>query len=451
MSVFVLGSDKRPLMPCSEKRARLLLTRKKAAVFRRYPFAIILTERTQDDCELQPVEVRLDPGSKTTGLAVVRSGAGNRPDTVLWLAELAHRGAAIREKLTARAAFRRRRRNANLRYRSARFDNRTKPEGWLAPSLRHRVETTMSWVERLRRFAPVTGIATELVRFDMQLLKNPDIAGVGYQQGTLAGYELREFLLNKWERACAYCGVTDVPLQIEHIHPKSRGGSNRESNLCLACKACNQAKGAQPVEAFLAGRPKVLAKIKAQAKAPLRDAAAVNSTRWALFRALKATGLPVSAWSGGRTKWNRSRLGVPKTHALDAACVGEVEALAGWQAPTLAIKATGRGAYQRTRLDRFGFPRGYLMRGKSVRGFATGDMVRAVVPTGKKAGTHVGRVAVRATGSFNIQTRETVIQGINAKHCSVIARGDGYSFALCANSYPSPTAAQLGWGISESR
>lgn len=428
MSVFVLGSDRRPLMPCSEKRARLLLERRRAAIIRRYPFTIILKDRTQDDCELQPVAVKLDPGSKTTGIAVTREGGGNAGTAVLFLAELTHRGRQISEKLTARRAFRRRRRG-NLRYRPARFDNRTKPKGWLAPSLRHRVETVSSWVARLRRLAPVTGLAMELVRFDMQAMENPEIEGAEYQRGTLFGAELREYLLAKWDHACAYCGATEVPLNLDHIVPRARGGSNRVSNLACACIPCNLEKGARPVDEFLAGRPAVLARVKTHAKRPLKDAAAVNSTRWALFQALRATGLLVECGSGGRTKWNRTRLGVPKTHALDAACVGAVEVLTGWAAPSLTIKATGRGAYQRTRLDAYGFPRGYLTRQKRIRGFQTGDMVRAVVPGGKNAGTHIGRVAVRVTGSFNIQTPTGVVQGINAKRCTVLSRADGYSYS----------------------
>lgn len=430
MSVFVLDTRKRPLMPCSEKRARLLLERGRARVHRRYPFTIRLIDRLVENSELQHVEVKLDPGSKVTGIAVVRKGVGNTPDAALFLAELAHRGAQISEALTARSAMRSRRRTANLRYRPARFKNRTRPKGWLPPSLRHRLETTISWVNRLQRLTPVAGLTTELIRFDTQKMQNPEISGVEYQQGTLAGYEVREYLLEKWDRTCAYCGVTDVPLNIDHIHPRARGGSDRVSNLTLACVPCNDEKDSRPVEEFLAKQPAVLARIKAQAKPPLKDVAAVNATRWALVQALKATGLPVSCGSGGRTKWNRSRLGIPKSHALDAACVGEVEALTGWQMPVLQIKATGRGAYQRTRLTRFGFPRATLMRQKCVQGFKTGDMVRAVVPKGKKAGTHVGRVAVRARGSFNIQTSTGVVQGINAKHCTILARGDGYSFAL---------------------
>lgn len=185
---------------------------------------------------------------------------------------------------------------------------------------------------------------------------------------------------------------------------------------------------------FLAKDPARLKRILAQAKAPLKDAAAVNSTRWALFQALKTTGLPVETGSGGRTKFNRTRLGIPKTHALDAACVGEVADVRRPAQPTLQVKCSGRGSRSRTRNDAFGFPRGYLMRAKSVRGFRTGDMVRATVPAGKKAGVHTGRVAVRSTGSFNIQTSAGVIQGTHHRHCRVLSRGDGYSFNLIAHT-----------------
>lgn len=438
MAVFVLDKQKRPLMPCSEKRARLLLERGRAVVVRLVPFTIRLKDRVGG--VLQPLRLKLDPGSKTTGIALVReteteiiacdAGAVRREISVVWLAELIHRGYQISEALRARRAMRRRRRTANLRYRAPRFLNRTKPKGWLAPSLRHRVETTINWVKRLRRLAPITGISQELVRFDLQAMQHPEISGIEYQQGELAGYEVREYLLEKWQRTCAYCGAQQVPLQIEHIRPKSAGGSNRLSNLTLACKPCNQKKGAQPIDVFLKHKPAVLKRIQAQAQAPLKDAAAVNTTRWALLKALKATDLPIETGSGGQTTYNRQRLGIPKTHALDAACVGQLDGLHNWQIPALAIKATGRGSYQRTRLDRFGFPRGYLMRHKRIHGFQTGDRVIAHIPSGKKAGVHVGRVAIRASGSFNIQTATGVIQGIAHRYCSVLQRADGYSYSF---------------------
>jgi hypothetical protein len=278
----------------------------------------------------------------------------------------------------------------------------------------------------------------ELVRFDVQKMENPEIAGVVYQQGTLAGYEVREYLLEKWGRCCAYCDARNVPLQVEHMQPKARGGSNRVNNLTLACGPCNDAKGALPIEVFLADKPEKLQRIVAQAKRPFNDAAAVNTTRWMLFHTLKGIGLPIETGTGGQTKWNRTRLDVPKAHATDAACVGEIQVLSAWRRPILSIKATSRGAYQRSRLDRFGFPRGILMRAKRVAGFQTGDMVRAVIRSGKKAGTYVGRVAIRASRSFNIQTANGVVQGINAKHCELLARGDGYGYALTRELLSSP-------------
>lgn len=440
MSVFVLDRSGSPLMPCSQKRARKLLALGRARVHRLVPFVIRLVDRHADSCGVQPLRIKLDPGSKATGLALVRdtetveAGTGEilRCGAALSLLELVHRGRKISEALTARRSMRRRRRG-NLRYRAPRFLNRTRQAGWLAPSLQHRVDTTLAWVTRIRRWAPVTALSSELVRFDTQALENPEISGIEYQQGTLAGYEVREYLLEKWGRKCAYCDTSGVPLQIEHLHARSRGGSNRISNLALACGPCNCKKAALPLEVFLAKDSKRLARIQAQAKRPLKDAAAVNATRWALASALKATGLPVELSSGGRTKYNRGRLGVPKTHAHDAACVGELTALTSWCRPTLQVKCAGRGSYQRTRLDKYGFPRGYLMRSKAVKGFQTGDLVRADVPaTSKKAGCFVGRVAVRATGSFNIQTGSEVVQGVSHKHCRIIQRSDGYGYARIA-------------------
>ena len=119
---------------------------------------------------------------------------------------------------------------------------------------------------------------------------------------------------------------------------------------------------------------------------------------------------------------------VPKTHALDAACVGVIGEIREWNQPTLAIKATGRGSYQRTRLNADGFPRGYLTRQKRIKGFQTGYLVKAEVTKGTKIGAYLGRVAVRASGSFNLQTAQGVIQGFGYQHCKVIQCADGYGY-----------------------
>jgi 5-methylcytosine-specific restriction endonuclease McrA len=425
LPVFVLDKRKRPLMPCTEKRARLMLERGRAVVHKRFPFTIRLKDRVGGD--VQPVRVKIDPGASVSGMAVVREDGPVQH--VLHLAEVQHRGKVVKKHLQQRTGYRRRRRSQNLRYREKRFDNRRRSDGWLPPSLRSRMDNVLSWVDRYRRLVPVTGVSIERVRFDMQAMQNPDIEGVQYQQGELRGYEVREYLLEKHGRCCAYCGARGTPLQVEHIRPKALGGSDRISNLTLACHPCNQKKGSQRVEEFLIDRPEVLKRVLARAKAPLDGAAAVNATRNAIVVALRATGPPVETSSGGQTKWNRSRLGIPKTHALDAACVGAVDEVVNWQVPVLSIKAMGRGSYQRTRVTADGFPRGHLMRTKSVHGFQTGDIVRADVPKGKRMGVHVGRVAVRANGNFNIQTVSGTVTDIPHRHCRVIHRVDGYAYA----------------------
>ena len=418
--VFVVDKNREPLMPCHPARARHLLREGKAAVFRRYPFTIILKEREGGD--VQPVAFKVDPGSRTTGIALVADC--KRGKRIVWAAELTHRGGQIRDALLSRRQLRRGRRNRKTRYRPARFDNRRKPEGWLPPSLMSRVHNILTWANRLWRWSPVCSISMELVRFDTQALENPEISGVEYQQGELLGYEVREYLLEKWGRKCAYCGAENVPLEVEHITPKSRGGSNRVSNLTLACVPCNQRKGNMTAAEF--GYPE----IQAKAKRPLKDAAAVNATRWALWRAFDQSDLPLEAGTGGRTKYNRSRQGYPKTHWLDAACVGESGEYV--YAPTslapLLIKATGRQSRQMCRMDKYGFPRTSAKQGRTQFGFQTGDMVRAVVTQGKKQGVYIGRVAVRSSGSFNITTRAGTVQGIGYRYCTPLHKSDGYSY-----------------------
>ena len=476
MAVFVLDRKGRPLMPCTERRARLMLERGRARVHRMVPFTIRLVDRLLEDSELQPARIKLDPGSKTTGMALVReaetiaadTGEIVRAGTVLMLLELQHRGHAISKALEQRRGHRRFRRS-KLRYRPARFNNRTRPSGlsisplaslaqapWLPPSLQHRVDTTMSWVARLCRLTPVTALSVELVRFDMQRMQNPEISGVEYQSGELQGYEVREYLLEKWGRKCAYCDAEKTPLsitsgrtnqqgksnqprfisanahfEIDHIHPRSKGGSDRVSNLTLACHDCNQKKGNLLISEFLADQPDKLRRILAQAKAPLRDAAAVNSTRWALYQRLKATGLPVETGSGGRTKYNRSLQNYPKAHWIDSACVGESGESVRLNAEhkPLLIRAMGHGERQRARLNKYGFPVGHKAVTKSSWGFQSGDMVRAVIPKGKFKGAYCGRIAIRARPSFTLSTMALDKPfDVHPKYITIIHRSDGYAY-----------------------
>ena len=431
--VFVLDTKQQPLDPVHPGRARLLLKQGKAAVYRRYPFTIIL-KRAVEQPALVPLRIKIDPGSKTTGLALVNDAGGE----VVWAAELTHRGEQIKHALDKRRAARRSRRQRKTRYRKPRFKNRRKRTGMLPPSLESRVCNVMTWVRRLIRLCPVAAISQELVRFDLQKMENPEIAGVEYQQGTLLGYEVREYLLEKWGRQCTYCDATDVPLEVEHILCRARGGTNRVSNLALACEPCNDKKGTRLIEDFLAADPDRLSRILAQAKAPLKDAAAVNATRWALYERLKALGLPVECGSGGLTKFNRITRDFPKTHWLDAACVGlsTPESLNVWGIVPLRITATGHGSRQMCRMDEHGFPRTKPKAAKRVKGFQTGDIVRAVVPTGKYTGRYIGRVAVRLSGSFDVTTANAKVQGISYRFCSVLHRCDGYEYRKGEAAFP---------------
>jgi len=423
--------EKKPLMPCHPARARKLLKNGKAAVDRTYPFTIILKYCVKEG--LQPIEVKFDPGSRTTGLALV--GNFERGKEVIFAGNLIHRGGQIKSNLNSRRAIRRGRRNRKTRYRPARFNNRRRPKGWLPPSLRSRVLNVENWMLKLARLAPLTQIAVETVRFDTQKLQKPEISGVEYQQGELAGYELREYLLEKWERQCAYCGAKNVPLEVEHIQARSKGGTNRVSNLTLACTECNQKKGNQDVKDFLKRKPSRLKKVLAQAKKPLRDAAAVNATRYAIGVALKTFGLPIVFATGGRTKFNRTSGHYPKDHWIDAACVGESgsDVIIPKAVTPLIIKAKGRGSRQKCRVNQYGFPRTSAKKQKRVNGFQTGDFVKAIVTKGKKIGTYKGRVLVQAAGNFDIVTKKGRVSGISHKYCQLFQRIDGYEYSLTSN------------------
>jgi RRXRR protein len=214
------------------------------------------------------------------------------------------------------------------------------------------------------------------------------------------------------------------------VFRRKRGGTHRISNLTISCKLCNDQNGTRLIEEFLSEQPDVLKRILAQANALLKDAA-VNTTRWALYERLRSLGLPLEVGTGGRTKWNRTRRALPKTHWLDAACVGAStpEHLQVERVFPLCIQATGRQSRQMCRMDRYGFPRTSAKVQRIIRGFQTGDIVKAVVMEGTKAGHYVGRVAVRATGSFNITiTRGKTVQGISHHFCVPIHRSDGYSY-----------------------
>lgn len=434
--IFVLDSRKRPLKPCTPKRARLLQQKGRAKAFRRYPFTLILTDQaTTPDPYL---ELRIDPGSRFTGFALV-----NSKNEVIWAMELEHRAQQISESLTKRAGFRRSRRSRNSRYRKSRF-NRTKPSGWLAPSLMHRVQTVETWIKRICRYSTVATITIEKVKFDFQKLEKPDIQGVEYQQGTLAVYTLREALLEHWGRKCIYCDRENVALQIDHIKPKSQNGSNRFNNLTLACESCNQAKGNQPVEEFLAQKPEVLKKIQAHSKKSLSPAAAVNSTRSLIFERAERTGLLVQEGSGALAKLVRAKSNLPKAHWIDAAANSiDQQPIKLLTLQPLQVKSKGHGNRQAVRCNSSGFPAITGKRNKQGKKVVTrvkpkqryshvqaGDLVNVTLDKDRKhitKGTYTARVKTPTPTGVEVK-----INGhrISSKLFSFVQRNDGYDYGF---------------------
>ncbi len=179
--------------------------------------------------------------------------------------------------------------------------------GWLAPSIDHKLQTHIRLIEKLKKILPIYDIIIEVASFDQQKMKNPEISGIEYQQGELQGYEIREYLLEKFHRTCVYCGKTGVPLEIEHLTPRSRDGPDTVNNLAISCHECNQKKNNLTAEEF--GYPD----LRKSALMPLRDAAFMNTVRWKLTQLTGA-----DHTFGYITKKNRISLGLDKSHANDA-------------------------------------------------------------------------------------------------------------------------------------
>ena len=240
--VYVLNLRGQPLMPTTPRKARKLVQANQAKVIRRLPYPIQLCYATGET--KQQIKLGIDSGYSVIGFSATTE---NR-EVIAGEVELRQ---DVSRNLTQRRQYRRTRRN-RLWYRKPRFKNRvaTKKPGWFPPSLRHKLASHKRLIADLQRMLPITTIRVEVATFDAHQLKKPEVSGIEYHQGELQGYEIREYLLAKWQRRCAYCGKTGVKLEIEHIVLKSRGGSNRVAHLTLACRRCNRKKGDQTATEF---------------------------------------------------------------------------------------------------------------------------------------------------------------------------------------------------------
>lgn len=418
--VFVIDGNKTPLTPCSPARARKLLNNQNAAVFRMKPFTIILKKVVENPVVAEKIEFKVDPGSKTSGIVVTVN------QDVVFAMNLKHHGSLIVNDLLSRRAIRRSRRNRKTRYRKVRFLNRKRAENWLPPSIQSRLDNIVSWFKRLNAWIPLQEIHLEHVNFDTQKMQNPEISGIEYQQGTLQGVDIRQYLLEKFERKCVYCGKINVPLQVEHVVPKINGGTNKISNLTIACQPCNQKKGSKNIEEFLKDKPEILKKVKSQINTTLKDAASVDAMKDKLFLTLSKF-LPTFKWSAALTKFNRQNNSFAKDHWIDAACVGksgETVNIKGVKG--LELKAMGRGNRQVTRVNKFGFPCAAPKKYKRIQGFSTGDLVKMVILKGKYVGKYVANIiSIKYNGQLTFRHNDQKIT-TGYKNFKLIQRGNGY-------------------------
>lgn len=417
--VFVLDKSKKPLDMISNARARILLKNKLAVVDKVYPFTIRLRDNSCVSRD-KAYTVKLDPGSRTTGIAVT-----DDKNAVVMLAEIEHRGHNIKRSLDKRRAVRRSRRQRKTRYRAARFNNRTRPEGWLAPSVKSRADNVINFIKKYKRLLNIDKVMIERVSFDTaQMSSEVELYGIDYQQGSLYQTELRSYLFKKHNGRCVYCGNTAE--EVEHVIPKIKGGTDSVHNLVIACRKCNELKGKLSLKEFGKLMNKDFSRL--EPKELPKHAAIVQSARNYMLKEISKIISNTVGYDAWLTTCNRDELGLPKQHYYDALSVGNVQDYKFLTDKVLIISSKGRGSRQMCKMDRFGFPRTSHKGCKSVKGFQTGDIVKAVVPSGLKAGEYLGRVAVRSNGYFNIEANGNIVQGIGHKYCRIVQRNDGYSY-----------------------
>lgn len=418
--MFVIDKQKNPMSPTTNTKARILLNANKAVVHKIYPLVIRLKTSKTINANSK-YTIKLDPGANITGVAIVDR------EKCLFLMEIIHRGKEIKKSLMQRATIRRSRRQRNTRYRKPRFQNRVRKDGWLAPSVKSRADNIINIVNKLSRYIPLTNVAIESVSFNTtDMTAGKKLYGAEYQNGILKDTKLKTFIINKHNNSCAYCGDTKQ-LEVEHILSKSQGGTDSVKNLTLSCRKCNEQKSNLSLKQFGKLIKKDLSHLEPE-QTP-KSAAIIQSARNYTITQL-AKNFEVETGEGWETSFNRQEVNLPKEHYYDALCVGKDYNYRIVANNVLVIKAQGRGRRQMCLMDRYGFPRTSPKQSKIVHGFQTGDIVKAVVPKGKKQGKYFGKVAVRSSGSFNITTDKQTIQGIGYKDCTLVQKADGYSYFM---------------------
>ena len=407
-TVPVLDKGGTPLAPTRPSRARRWLEAGKAVrCWKHGRFAVQLVNHQADDCTVPEMNLGIDPGTRKTGMAVtLQTQDGSK---VVAAVEIHHRGSQVTQAMTKRSSLRNNRRG-RLRRRPARFDNRTRKPSWLQPTLASIQANILTNVKHLRDLFPISKVLIESCKFDPRLMWDEGVSGKEYQESERGRMQVREYVLQRDRRTCQYCGTRKGRIEVDHVVPRSKNGSDRVSNLVTSCRKCNRKKDNRSLAEFLKRKPAGLKKIEAQLKRSLSSASHMNYLMHLLRRRLEGMGVPVEESDAISTAHTRKVLGVKKTHANDAACLGDPGKLINVPEEVTVVRSVGHGrrqmlatpnqhgtpkykaghkgrnspyrAYCRLAREVQGFTRmpGHKLRQRRVKEITTGDLIRYTHP-----------------------------------------------------------------------
>lgn len=301
--IYVLNRHGRPLMPTSPAKARRLLKAGKAKVIKRTPFTIQLIYGSYG--YTQNITLGVDTGYKTIGLSAISE------DKELFASEVKLR-TDVSKKITERRQYRRTRRS-RLWHRKPRFNNKTRPEGWLASSIKHKLDSHVKAINLVNSILPISKVNALTAAFDIQKIKNPDVSGTGYQNGEQKDFwNLREYVLYRDSHTCQACNgkSKDNILNVHHVKHREDGGTDRPDNLITLCETCHKAYHAGKITI---GKVKVSKEFKAETF--------MSMVRWKLVDILRDAGYVVTHTYGYITKSVRISLKLTKSHVNDAFCI----------------------------------------------------------------------------------------------------------------------------------
>ena len=383
--VYVLDQNGQPLMPTSRHgKVRRMLQSGQAKVVNRCPFTIQLNYESGH--QIQEISLGIDAGSKHIGVSATTKAK------VLYEADVELRNDMV-ELLSSRRELRRGRRNRKTRYRKPRFQNRKRNEGWLAPSIRQKIETHMTVISKVCKILPIRKIIVETASFDIQKIRNPEIQGAEYQQGEQLGFwNVREYVLTRDNHTCQCCHgkSKDKILNVHHIESRKAGG-NAPNNLITLCETCHT------------GHHQGTVKLPAEIKRGMsfKDATFMGIMRWTFYEDLKKKyepfGISISNTYGYIMKHTRIEHDLQKEHYIDARCIsGNPDALSNGE-----VYYQKKTRCHNRQIHKLTILKGGIRKKNQaeyvVKGFRLFDVVKA-------RGTHWYIHGRRTNGSFVLKT-----------------------------------------------